>query len=224
MASEAARSKRAAGYLALAYTDYVAARLLLLEGLLIQAAPLASTALEKLLKAALLAGGHKVSKAQHLCAPLVHQFKDAYPGLLDNSYEDFLKFLEKAYRLRYAQADGEGFCIVLNQYRTLIHLDRLVQVLNEPFKFSRGEQQVPTPFGSARQSEDPLLTKGNTALRSDLLPQIMAGDNRVIEVGMGGKFRNLVVQYQTKGVSDSGSFLKKPNFTSDVTQFLVTFG
>ena len=57
-----------------------------------------------------------------------------------------------------------------------------------------------------------------------LMGSILSKTNKIIEIGIGKKFHNLLVSYETDGVVMHGDFLKKPNFTAGSTQFQLTFG
>ncbi len=216
--------KAITGFLRLACEDYLAARLLLKQGLLLTAIPIAAQCIEKVMKAALLSKGHTVSKQQHLCPALVATFKNTNPGFIDSETEDFLNFLAKGYKLRYAHSDSEGYTIVINQYRTLMALDKAFSDLDKPFVMKFGIEEAPTPYRTKASEQNALLIEDNWIFDQELATEILTRDNMVVEIGMGGRYREIEVAYLTDGVFTYGSFLKKPNFTKDKDSFQVTFG
>ncbi|GAB4198892.1 MAG: hypothetical protein Tsb002_34060 [Wenzhouxiangellaceae bacterium] len=93
------------GFLDLAQGDYLAARLLLINELLPQGAQQAATAVEKLFKALVLVKGNRCKG--HLEQNLINNVKNKFPILYSELNEDYVKFLRKAYKLRY-QDDNEA--------------------------------------------------------------------------------------------------------------------
>jgi HEPN domain-containing protein len=79
--------------------DYLSARLLLLQGLLVQGAALANTAIEKYLKAVFCHAQVKIPHG-HAIDALYAKVKAIGPTNLDLN-ESFLRLLRKAYKLRY---------------------------------------------------------------------------------------------------------------------------
>lgn len=117
------------GWLNLADTDYLAARHLLLGHFLVQGGMLANTAIEKYFKMILEIRGidlknlRKGLKSGHeITGYYSHVKQDTNLSL----NEDFLSFLEKAYKLRYLDNLETGFNIFLNQSKMLACLDRTV--------------------------------------------------------------------------------------------------
>ncbi|MCC7248897.1 MAG: HEPN domain-containing protein [Lysobacter sp.] len=216
--------KTVAGFLRLACEDYLAARLLLRQGLLIAAIPIAAQCIEKAMKAALISKSHTVSKQQHLCPALIATFKKINPGFIDSETEDFLCFLAKGYKLRYAHTESEGYTIVINQYRTLMALDKAFSDLDKPFKLMAETEETATPYRAKASEQNALLTQDNWIFNPEVKNEILTRANMVVEIGMGGRYREIDVTYLTEGVSSHGSFLKKPNFTKDKESFQVTFG
>jgi HEPN domain-containing protein len=98
-------------WLSWADKDYVAARRLLLDGLLVQGACLANTAIEKYLKATLNAHGKRIPHT-HDPSRLYQEAKSFSTLKLD---EAFLMLLVNAYRLRYPDDLKGGFNISLSQ-------------------------------------------------------------------------------------------------------------
>jgi hypothetical protein len=102
----------------LAYNDYIAARVLLNNGLEIQGATMASTAIEKYIK--MILAFHGKTKKVHLdkMADLVKALNDCYfdvTSLMDNA---FLEIIENVYKVRYIDKilDSITFGFFLNQF------------------------------------------------------------------------------------------------------------
>jgi len=142
--------------------DYVAARILLLTGLAVQGATLACTALEKYLKAVCTISGvpcenvgHDVSKLNgmlhHRTIPLQLNVK-------------FLRFLDKAYKLRYPEELTPGFNIALNSIATLVELDTTVHVVRNGFSFRRNDNGVTTKLEEGLKNRAQELLTKNCAL------------------------------------------------------------
>jgi HEPN domain-containing protein len=142
--------------------DYVGARILLLTGFVVQGAVLACTAVEKYLKAVCtLSGvpfegvGHDVPKLNGL---LHHKIIPLHLNV------KFLRFLNKAYKLRYPDELAPGFNVALNSIAILIELDTTVHVIRAGFTFKRNGNSVTTKLEeSLKNHTQELLTK-NCAL------------------------------------------------------------
>lgn len=128
----------------LGYQDYLSARLLLLNGFLPQGTGLAATAVEKMLKGVILIKGNRCKG--HLEKNLFNAIKNQQPNLYNDLNIDFIKFLKKAYKLRYHDDKKDKFGIVINQYRTLAELDKLIPIIDSGFKISRGEVEQKTSY------------------------------------------------------------------------------
>ena len=142
--------------------DYLAARILLLSGLVVQGAALACTAIEKYLKGVCtLSGipcqgvGHDVSKLNGL----LHHRKITL-GL--NS--EFLRFLNKAYKLRYPDELAAGFNIALNSIATLAEMDITVQHIRTGFTFKQNGKAVTTKLDAALKSRPAELLAKNCVI------------------------------------------------------------
>jgi hypothetical protein len=216
--------QKAMGYLSLAYIDYLASRCLLLEGHLQAALPLASTAVEKQIKSALISSGENVGKSQHLCKPLTYIFNKKNPGVIKQNDDAFLEFLMRGYDLRYAQTNKNSYSLVINQYRTLISLDNLMLRLDSHFKIKSNGEAILTPIKNGIEEKNQKLILENASIDSTIIESILKKSNKIIELAIGEKFLELVVEYETLGVSMQGDFLKSPNFKSGRMEFSLTGG
>src|SRR5581483_9258568 len=114
-----------------AFTDYIAARTLLLAGLLKQAVVISSTALEKCAKAVLALHGNR--SAGHL--------KTAHWNVLENEptvghllRRDFFELNQKAYKLRYSDDVAVDFNLVVASREFLAEMDHTVLSVLSCFK------------------------------------------------------------------------------------------
>jgi HEPN domain-containing protein len=122
-----------------ARADYIAARTLLLSGMLVQGAGLANTAIEKFLKARCLQMGIAGGKT-HDVGMLYALIKAQATAFTLN--ERFLRVLSKAYRFRYPDELEIGFNISLNQAKLLAELDRSVLEIANRFQFRDSDHKL----------------------------------------------------------------------------------
>ncbi len=165
IAGSGAEAIQTSHWLGWADEDYIAARLLLLRGQVVQGTVLAVTAVEKYLKAVCALSGIPCRKVGHDVSEL--------NGLLHNRAirlelnTDFLRLLNKAYKLRYPDELAEGFNVALNSIAVLIQLDVTVERIRRGFHFSRNGRATTNRIEQALKAQSPeLLTKncvfGNT--------------------------------------------------------------
>lgn len=194
-------------FLLLALDDYLAARLLLRNGLLPQGAAFAATAVEKHLKAVLALSN--IFTKKHLgCSGLLTLVRKHHPDLATALNRDFMKFLDRAFRLRYASVDGAGFNMVLNQHRTLIELDKSMVEIDSGFKAEGVDPLHATPFREAVRSRRPLLFEDNVPLGDISLQTLSARKNKMYEIRVAEKLRTLTVEYETDTLQIVGDFCK----------------
>lgn len=135
--------------------DYLAARVLLLRGFVLQGAMVANTAIEKYLKTGLLARNRGFANS-HDVECLYKELQSTGPVPSINL--GFLSVLVKAYKLRYPDTLPVGFNIALTTIKFLTALDETVFALRRGFKFQRGDGRPVTTL------LDMLLTKGDEAI------------------------------------------------------------
>jgi HEPN domain-containing protein len=148
-------------WLGWADNDYVAARSLLRENLLIQATGLANTAIEKYLKAVFATLNLTIPRS-HNVGWLVDRLLQNGPNLSLN--RSFLAFLDKAYRLRYPDDLEEDFNVSVAKVKVLTELDWSVYEIRKRFEFkSPGGEPVKTGFDMLLGKKDPRLLDDNCA-------------------------------------------------------------
>lgn len=129
----------------LGFQDYLGARTLLNAELLLQGATLASTAVEKYLKALLAAKGLKAFG--HLSDWSPKSLSDQAQELGLNA--DFLALLQLVYRIRYLDNLDSSVSFAIERLKFLAELDFTVSVLNNAVRFFRGGDSV-DPYEAAR--------------------------------------------------------------------------
>jgi hypothetical protein len=211
-------------YLGLAHSDYLVARHLLIAGFLEHGAMLAATAVEKHFKAIL--GIQGIESNFHLNSKLSQLVCAKQPDLTKplGASSDFLRFLEKAYRLRYAAVSAPEFSIVINQFRTLMSLDRLINELDFGFSLESNGKNLPTPYRSSLDANDPKLHENNVVLNTNTLQAFLSQQNKVLEVKIEKNLDGLRVEYVTDGVNQEGSMTKIPEVSRYKTEFTLTRG
>jgi HEPN domain-containing protein len=159
-------------------TDYRAARLLLMTGILVQGAALANTAIEKYLKSLFRFSGLAIPYS-HKVSVLYAQIKKETSSDLDVN-ESFLRLIEKAYSLRYPEPLDEGFNIALNQVRLLAELDRTVQKITDRFQVKERAtgKKVPLVLDRALQDRDEGILTNNVGLNFSLAAGLFASPSR----------------------------------------------
>tara|TARA_Y100001933_G_scaffold249250_1_gene284052 strand:+ start:1035 stop:1706 length:672 start_codon:yes stop_codon:yes gene_type:complete len=210
------------GFPGLAQGDYLAARLLLLNGLLPQGAQQAATAVEKLFKALVLVKGNRCKG--HLEQNLLNNVNNKFPALYTELNEDFVKFLRKAYKLRYHDDKHSKFTLVINQYRTLMELDSLVAKVESGFKIEQGGKIQKTPYQQAIEKQENLLLSENQTLLEIPVVEYCQRRNRVYEIAIEPDATGLAAWYTTEGVNINGSFLKPVDLSSSKSTMQFTLG
>jgi HEPN domain-containing protein len=123
--------------------DYVAARLLLRQGLLTQGAILANTALEKYMKSISIALNINIPRSCHDITKLYSPIIEEIPRLKTLN-EEFLGLLFKTYQLRYPDGLKAGFNIVLNNVSLLAELDKSVFEIKKGLRVERASKKIVT--------------------------------------------------------------------------------
>jgi hypothetical protein len=184
--------------------DYLAARRLLLGGLLPQGAGLCNTAIEKYLKTIILIGGFG-----HLVG---HDVPILYAKLTDNGIDlhlncEFLGLLTKAYELRYPDTLQPGYNIHLSQAKVITELDHSVHAIRRGFDFD-------SITGRKRETWlDTLVKKGDETLMS--YNAVYGGLEReaifrektlCYELRVMNDYTIMEAEYHTDQVKDDGKF------------------
>lgn len=142
--------------------DYVAARVLLVSGLLQQGAILGSTSIEKACKAILAFHGNE--SRGHLKKAHWNSVKNFDKNLWSQLKQDFLELNRKAYLLRYTDNLPVDFNIVIAQREYLAELDHTIISLVQGFGFQNEVSGQRTKFTQLLNSGDSRLLIDNHVL------------------------------------------------------------
>jgi HEPN domain-containing protein len=181
-----------------AEADYVAARLLLLVGFLVQGIALANTALEKYIKGICSHMDVKWPKREHSVAILFDILKTGSPDEQLNLNLDFLKLTAFAYRLRYPDMLPEGFTLALSQAMVLAQLDRSVLAINQCFKLEWQGAPLPLAVEEAIQKADPRYLEHNIAIAPSDTKEFFASVTKCYDIR---KYRGIVAELHYEGLN-----------------------
>jgi len=191
-------------WLAWADEDYVAARTLLLDGLVVQGAALANTAVEKYLKGVCELSnisfrglGHDVSRLNDLLNG---------HGVTLGLNADFLEFLHKAYQLRYPDDLAPGFNMALNSAATLVETDLTVQRIRKGFTIKQNGKVVQTRFDMLLREGAAALVAKNCAMDSDARARLFSEPSWSYEIRVLENEVVLQARYQTEALREINHF------------------
>jgi HEPN domain-containing protein len=203
-------------------SDYQSARLLLLQGLLVQGAAFSNTAVEKYLKS-LFAHRRMPIPHSHSVAVLYQRVKNETGSDLDLN-ESYLQLLQKAYKLRYPDDATDGFNIALNQARLLVELDRTVKKIIERFHIVRTDrnEKILLILERAIQDKDALVLTNNVAIDPSQGARLFSNPSHSYDFRRH-KGQIYETNYVTERVSDGPDYeLKGFSVVSD-NQFKVAY-
>ena len=216
--------QKTADFLDVAYKDYLAARVLLNADLLIQAAVLASTAMEKYIKAILAFRGNESRghlKSAHWRAAL--NFDARLSEVLN---PDFLQLLQKCYKLRYLDDIEVSFNLVIASREFLAELDHAALMLQESFRLQRGGQPHVTRYHNDKRDRDGRLVLNNYLFTHQDKQRFISEEPQfVYEVRKNGPNDLIEVTYFARAAPSDGKFMR-PGFApiaGNPMQFQMAF-
>ena len=187
-------------WLSWADKDYVAARRLLLDGLLVQGASLANTAIEKYLKALIVCQEKKV-KHGHDPLTIYRQMKADCTLQLN---EEFLTLLAKAYKMRYPDDLEAGYNIVLSQALILDALDQSVNLITSRIVIAHSDgRTVVRLLDNLIAQKDPRVVFNNTALGTVTKDALLNQPSLVYECRVMQKHSHMEAEYSAARIEDS---------------------
>jgi hypothetical protein len=158
------RTNLALGFLRVAYNDYIAARVLLNKGYTLQGATLASTAIEKSFKAAIvLFTGKRPNIHMDKFDKIKKEVVDmGYEVLIDKMDPKFIDILCKVYSLRYYDNVREPFTLGFFRNQFIGELDHAMAVFEQLFQLSgQNGEKVLTPLKMDLKNANPNLLENN---------------------------------------------------------------
>jgi hypothetical protein len=191
------------------FNDYVAARVLLLNGLLQQGAILASTAVEKYFKAMLATHGNEshghLKKAQWLAV------RNKYPDLFAMLNVSFLELCQKCYLLRYTEDVPHHFNVAIGAREFLAELDHTVLLMERTLvRASEAGQPVKTRFEHMKETKDERLVKDNHVLSQQVKESFVYGAPQMVyEVRRIANGVIVETGYSSKSIPENKSFTRQ---------------
>ena len=192
-----------------AYTDYLAARVLLNNRLLKQGAVLASSSLEKYLKAQLGLFGNK--SHGHLNSAHWNSLKNKSNGIYRKIDKGFMELCIKCYQLRYTESIKKGFTLSIPQWRFLGELDKTAILIEESIDLKRGntEEVLIRQYVDDKVNKNPLLWENNHVLHEKLLQEMHKGKTQFCYGILCQDDASSLIQvnYETEGIDESIDFM-----------------
>ena len=156
------QGKKFVGLKSTSYKEYLAARHLLNDGFLHQAAFFMNTCIEKEIKAYLLAMDVQVN-IKHDTFKLYNLLKNHKPKIAEKLNSDFIKVVSKIYTSRYYEDLGPGYNFVIIRNKFLAELDYTYSILESTTRFKLGrDKEVPqTNYERDIESKHSVLLRNN---------------------------------------------------------------
>jgi HEPN domain-containing protein len=203
--NEGERAQLALIWLNWADNDYIAARLLLRQGLLTQGTTLANTALEKYFKTLFVVLNKKVPHGHDITILYQQICKEITSLKLD---EEYLSLLFKAYKLRYPDDLKPHFNIVINSVSMLTELDRCVFEIRKGFTFgSVNNKPITTAFDDWKEASSSELVGDNCYFGTASRTELFRGTSTNYEFRVLGNGTFLEVTYLSENIPDNGNFM-----------------
>lgn len=191
------------------FNDYVAARVLLLNALLQQGAILASTAVEKYLKAMLATHGNE--SHGHLKKAQWSAVRNKYPDLFAKLNVSFLELCEKCYSLRYTEVVPHHFNVAIAVREFVAELDHTVLLMERAVvRANEAGRRVKTHFAQMTESKDERLLKENHVLSQQVKEAFVYGAPQMVyELRRIANGVIVEVGYSSSSVPEDKSFTRQ---------------
>lgn len=163
MYSQEERVNIALGMLRTAYSDYIAARVLLNKNHTLQGVILASTAIEKYFKALIIAHSGRMIPVHFDRFDRIKQAVEeiGYSVLINNMDPRFIDILTKAYPLRYYDNIKSPTSIGFFKNQFLGELDQAIYFFDRALTLSNDKGVILSPFKLDLQNKNPDLLENN---------------------------------------------------------------
>jgi len=209
-------AKKVMDFFSAGFSDYIAARVLLNEALLIQGTVLASTALEKYIKGIMAINGNE--SHGHLKKAHWISLKNYSQELYNRCNIEFLELCQKSYRLRYLDELPDGFNLVIGQIEFLAELDKTVQ----NFESIVAPQDRTRTYEHTKNSNDKRLFLNNLVLDGPKSLGAAAGFQHVCEIRIV-KGNLIEMQYESNKPPARIGFMREALTTLDGQTFSTAF-
>lgn len=196
------------GYVSSSYSDYISARLLFNNHMLVQGCCLANTAIEKFFKAIIDFRGNS-TRATHNLKKLLPSIKNFSPEIYDKLNVEFLEELSKIYLTRYLDNCGRGYNFAILKNKYLAELDFTYSVLEPSLRYQAesDKRERKTLYETAVENKNQKLWLNNYILhgvdKKEFVEQIeFVHEMRIYEHNN----ELLEASYSTKQTNNDGKF------------------
>lgn len=192
-----------------AFEDYIAARLLLINGLLSQGCILANTAIEKYFKGMIAILGEKIPRHHDISVKRYQNtIKSNYRIIHKIINYEFIQFLAKTYKLRYLDEVEENFNLTIIKNKTLAELDYIVKNIEERFKItSTTKPDGKKMYEDYKDNKNPYLYMNNYYLIKQDKKQFIEQRGIVYEIRKFSNGSVMQMTYYTDEIIDDGKFI-----------------
>lgn len=161
MCSMTINSRKVLHQIVSSYTDYRDARILINHNRLLNGAHLSALAVEKLLKAAILATGESPARKHLDRADILLMKIDAcLPEFSEYINIEFIHYLGRVYKMRYLP-DKHHMQISISRNKLLWELDRFFDLMHNVFHFKNEQTKLNTPYYKAKHENATELVENN---------------------------------------------------------------
>ncbi len=197
------------GFFITAYEDYIAARQLLINELLIQGCILANTSIEKYFKGMKAILGEEIPRHHDIT---VRKFKNTLKNKFGSIYQvinfEFIEFLAKCYQLRYFDEIENNYSIAIIRAKTLAELDFIVKHIENSFSFREpGKEAAENRFTLEKNEKNPKLWDFNHILHGIDKQHYIEKPDKVYEFRKLHNGQIMQVHYVTDQIKDDGKFI-----------------
>jgi hypothetical protein len=190
-----------------AFSDYLAARVLLLNDVPEQGAILCSTAIEKCAKAMLAHRGEKLEK-EHLGAEH-RRILGSNPNFGASLNQDFLQVSQLAYKLRYTRDLPINYSVVIASREFLAEMDHTIQTVLSCFQCHVNGARRLTGYEDALARRDQRLVAENHLLTGQpVVDFVLLKPQSIYEVRRHQRFGVMEARYSTTRPAKRGGFLR----------------
>lgn len=203
------QGQNALNFFITAYEDYIAARQLLINDLLIQGCILANTSIEKYFKGMKAILGEEIPMHHNIT---VRKFKNTLRNKFTSIYElinfEFLEFLANCYKLRYFDEIECNFSIAIIRTKTLAELDFIVGNIENSFSFREpGMEAAENRFTLDKNEKNPKLWDFNHTLHGINKQHYIEKPDRVYEFRKLHNGQIIQFYYVTDQIKNDGQFI-----------------
>lgn len=216
------QAKKVIDFLNTGYDDYIASRVLLNAGLLSQGAILASTSIEKYIKAFLAIRGNE--SRGHLKQAHWNALKNYSERIYEQIDFDFLELCQKSYKLRYFDELPVGFNLVIAQFEFMSELDKAIALFENSLTVKKDGESRMLKYAAAVDRKDQQLTLNNYIFAEIEREDFLKNRHQLIyEIRVLKQDIYIEFEYLTVSEPVRKGFLREGCVTSDFKTFHTSF-